>query len=232
MATLLPGTDATRVQTLVDLALQNDGFAPDITDDNPNNDEIGLLLDLWKDSNNNGVRDANEVVQQPLIVMVKSAALGDRVWHDVNADGIQNVGGDGAYTEQGIAGAVVRLVRDRDGDGDFTSAGEVLATTTTDADGNYVFKGLAPGLDYQVQFFTPTGFDAASPRQQGASRAPATRPTATARSPTSSCSRPANGTRRSTPASTSRSRSATSSGTTRTPTASRTSVRPGSAASA
>ena len=171
VATLLPGTDATRVQTLVDLALQNDGFAPDITDDNPNNDEIGLLLDLWKDSNNNGVRDANEVVQQPLIVMVKSAALGDRVWHDVNADGIQNVGGDGAYTEQGIAGAVVRLVRDRDGDGDFTSAGEVLATTTTDADGNYVFKGLAPGLDYQVQFFTPTGFDAASPRQQGASNA-------------------------------------------------------------
>ncbi len=171
VATLLPGTDATRVQTLVDLALQNDGFAPDITDDNPNNDEIGLLLDLWKDSNNNGVRDANEVVQQPLIVMVKSAALGDRVWHDVNADGIQNVGGDGAYTEQGIAGAVVRLVRDRDGDGAFTSAGEVLATTTTDADGNYVFKGLAPGLDYQVQFFTPTGFDAASPRQQGASNA-------------------------------------------------------------
>ena len=171
VATLLPGIDATRVQTLVDLALQNDGFAPDITDDNPDNDEIGLLLDLWKDSNNNGVRDANEVVQQPLIVMVKSAALGDRVWHDVNADGIQNVGGDGAYTEQGIAGAVVRLVRDRDGDGDFTSAGEVLATTTTDADGNYVFKGLAPGLDYQVQFFTPTGFDAASPRQQGASNA-------------------------------------------------------------
>ena len=171
VSTLLPGTDATRVQTLVDLALQNDGFAPDITDDNPNNDEIGLLLDLWKDSNNNGVRDANEVVQQPLIVMVKSAALGDRVWHDVNADGIQNVGGDGAYTEQGIAGAVVRLVRDRDGDGAFTSAGEVLATTTTDADGNYVFKGLAPGLDYQVQFFTPTGFDAASPRQQGASNA-------------------------------------------------------------
>jgi len=171
VATLLPGTDATRVQTLVDLALQNDGFAPDITDDNPNNDEIGLLLDLWKDSNNNGVRDANEVVQQPLIVMVKSAALGDRVWHDVNADGIQNVGGDGAYTEQGIAGAVVRLVHDRDGDGAFTSAGEVLATTTTDADGNYVFKGLAPGLDYQVQFFTPTGFDAASPRQQGASNA-------------------------------------------------------------
>ena len=37
--------------------------------------------------------------------------------------------------------------------------------------GNYVFKGLAPGLDYQVQFFTPTGFDAASPRQQGASEA-------------------------------------------------------------
>ncbi len=171
VATLLPGTDATRVQTLVDLALHNDGFAPDITDDNPDNDEIGLLLNLWKDSNGNGVRDANEVVQQPLIVMVKSAALGDRVWHDVNADGIQNVGGDGAYTEQGIAGAVVRLVRDRDGDGAFTSAGEILATTTTDADGNYVFKGLAPGLDYQVQFFTPTGFDAASPRQQGASNA-------------------------------------------------------------
>ena len=169
IATLLPGTDSSRVNTLVQLALQHDGFAPDITDDNPNNDKIGLLLNPWVDSNGNNVRDPGETAQQPLIVMVKSAALGDRVWHDVNGDGIQNAAADGTYTEQGIAGAVVHLVRDRDGDGAFTSPGEVLATTTTDANGNYVFKSLTPGLDYQVQFFLPAGFDAASPRQQGSS---------------------------------------------------------------
>ncbi len=167
VATQLPGTDSARVNTLVQLALQHDGFAPDITDNDPNNDEIGLLLNPWVDSNGNNLRDPGETAQQPLIVMVKSAALGDRVWHDANGDGIQNSAGDGTYTEQGIAGAVVHLVRDRDGDGAFTSPGEVLATTTTDANGNYVFKSLTPGLDYQVQFFLPAGFDAASPRQQG-----------------------------------------------------------------
>jgi len=96
---------------------------------------------------------------QPLLIETKAAKLGDFVWADSNADGIQNAG------EQGIANATVKLVRDMDGDGLFISANEVLATTTTDALGAYDFKGLTPGLNYQVLFTLPGGYDALSPRQ-------------------------------------------------------------------
>ncbi|WP_198320983.1 SdrD B-like domain-containing protein [Azohydromonas aeria] len=91
-------------------------------------------------------------------MQTQAAKLGNHVWHDLNANGIQDAG------EQGIAGATVQLVRDRNGDGRI-SADEVLGTTLTDASGYYSFKGLTPGLQYQVQFTQPTGFDAASPRQ-------------------------------------------------------------------
>ena len=60
--------------------------------------------------------------------------LGSTVWLDENGDGVQ--GAD----EAGIAGVEVQLMDD---------AGNVVATTTTDADGNYVFENLAPG-DYVV----------------------------------------------------------------------------------
>ncbi len=79
------------------------------------------------------------------------AALGDLVFEDRNADGLQDDG------EAGIAGATVKLL-DPDG--------TVLDTTTTDADGFYLFDNLPPG-DYQVMFVTPDGFDGVSPAGQG-----------------------------------------------------------------
>lgn len=93
----------------------------------------------------------------------------------MNADDIQNAHGGGAYTDPGVAGAVMLLVRDLDGDGAFTGAGEVLATPTTDADRDYAFKGLASGLDHEVEFFAPPD---STPRVR-AIRAAATRSTAT-----------------------------------------------------
>ena len=59
------------------------------------------------------------------------ASVGDRVWHDLNADGIQDSG------EPGIAGVSVQLF---DSDGN-----PVGSATTTDANGNYNFSGLQPG---------------------------------------------------------------------------------------
>ncbi|NJN72124.1 MAG: hypothetical protein HC799_04555 [Limnothrix sp. RL_2_0] len=87
--------------------------------------------------------------------LIELASLGDTVFHDRNADGIQDAG------EEGIAGATVELVGDVDGDGDIDTL-----TTTTDANGNYSFDGLTPG-DYTVNFSTPNGFTESSPANIG-----------------------------------------------------------------
>ena len=136
--------DMAKVNTLVNLALANDNFVPDV------GQAIGVIIDPVS---------ASGAHQQPLIIETQAAKLGDYVWDDKNANGLQ----DG--NESGILGAQVRLVRDMDGDGLFVTSGEVLATTTTDALGAYSFKGLTPGLSYQVQFTMPGNYDAFSPRQ-------------------------------------------------------------------
>ncbi|AFZ28073.1 conserved repeat protein [Cylindrospermum stagnale PCC 7417] len=83
--------------------------------------------------------------------LVQLARLGDRVWHDINANGIQDAG------EVGIAEAGVNLLN---------ASGNVIATTNTDADGLYSFSNLQPG-DYKVQFVQPNGFNGVSPVNQG-----------------------------------------------------------------
>lgn len=70
-----------------------------------------------------------------------TAQLGDRVWYDCNANGIQNSG------ESGVAHVTVNLL-------DATGT-TVLATTTTDSQGHYGFSSLNAGV-YQVQFIAPT----------------------------------------------------------------------------
>ncbi len=135
--------NAANIDALIAQALQHDGYVPGI------GDTIGVIVDPM----------AGSTHYQPLIVEMKAASLGDRVWHDANANGIQDAG------EEGIAGAIVNLVRDQNEDGDFNDAGEQLGTTTTDASGNYVFKGLTPSLNYQVTFSLPAGYDRVSPRQ-------------------------------------------------------------------
>ncbi len=142
-ASYLGAVDPASVDTLAALALTHQGYVPEA------GEKIGVVLDpIWA-----GVHE------QPQLIELRASALGDRVWDDRNGDGRQDA------DETGIAGATVKLVRDLDGDGAFTGPNEVLATTVTDASGAYVFKGLTPGLAYQVLFETPAGYDAASPRQ-------------------------------------------------------------------
>ncbi|NET14105.1 MAG: hypothetical protein F6K08_15315, partial [Okeania sp. SIO1H6] len=95
---------------------------------------------------------------QIVISEVELSKLGDFVFEDKNADGIQDNG------EEGIAGATVNLLADVDGDGTIEDD-EIIDTTTTDHDGNYEFTVIAG--DYKVQFETPDGFDMASPANQG-----------------------------------------------------------------
>ncbi|MGB5661351.1 MAG: SdrD B-like domain-containing protein, partial [Thermoanaerobaculia bacterium] len=62
------------------------------------------------------------------------ATIGDRVWLDEDGDGAQDAG------EPGLAGVTVNLV---------DSSGNIVATTTTAADGSYLFSGVPDG-DYTV----------------------------------------------------------------------------------
>jgi hypothetical protein len=71
-------------------------------------------------------------------------SIGDRVWNDVNGNGVQDSG------EAGTNGVTVQLLN---------SAGTVLATTTTSGNGNYTFSNLLTGT-YTVKIVTsslPTG---------------------------------------------------------------------------
>jgi hypothetical protein len=69
------------------------------------------------------------------------AALGDQVWRDTNGNGVQDAG------EPGVSNAVVHLT---------DCAGMTLRAATTDANGRYLFSGLAAG-SYKVCFTPPAG---------------------------------------------------------------------------
>ena len=70
-----------------------------------------------------------------------TGVIGDTVWFDANADGIQSGG-----NEYGISNVTVYLLADLNGDGGYV----VVTTAVTDASGCYQFSALPPG-DYKVQ---------------------------------------------------------------------------------
>ncbi|MBU2507166.1 MAG: choice-of-anchor A family protein [Bacteroidetes bacterium] len=76
------------------------------------------------------------------VICIPKASLGNRVWLDENGNGIQEIGEPGAADVQAIL---------------FTCAGELVATTATDASGLYLFSDLAPG-DYYVEFVLLWGY--------------------------------------------------------------------------
>ena len=78
---------------------------------------------------------------------VEPASLGNTVFFDNDRDGIQS------GSELGVTGVTVSLVSGGD-DGLISTTGDNPApvTTTTDANGEYSFTGLTPGVEYQVTF--------------------------------------------------------------------------------
>jgi uncharacterized repeat protein (TIGR01451 family) len=83
--------------------------------------------------------------------LYQTGSVSDFVWVDTNQNGIQDAG------EPGLAGVTVNL---------YDSADNLIATTTTDASGNYIFTGLTPG-DYYIEFVAPAGYNF-TPQDQGA----------------------------------------------------------------
>ncbi|MBN1177984.1 MAG: VCBS repeat-containing protein [Anaerolineae bacterium] len=82
--------------------------------------------------------------------LCQPAALGDFVWQDTNADGIQDAG------EPGLDGVTVQL---------YTGSGTLVASTTTAGGGAYSFTGLGPN-EYYLLFTAPAGYYL-SPQNQG-----------------------------------------------------------------
>ena len=76
------------------------------------------------------------------LVTLKTASIGDRVWEDMNYNGVQDTG------EAGLAGVTVNLL---------DASGSLVGTTTTNASGNYLFDQLEAG-DFKVQVVKPSGY--------------------------------------------------------------------------
>ena len=92
-----------------------------------------------------GVGEVNTTIDQGLYVPI---IVGDRVWYDVNANGLQDSG------EPGIVGVIVTLT------GTDGSGRPVSRTTTTGLNGLYLFDDLPPGT-YTVSVpsqVLPNGF--------------------------------------------------------------------------
>ncbi|RIL10424.1 hypothetical protein DCC79_08055, partial [bacterium] len=100
--------------------------------DGANPDSIGVILTLGQTK-----------VDQDFELQGRGA-IGDDVWVDVDQDGVRDAG------EPGIPSVTVRLYRDTDGTPGPSGGDTLVATTTTDADGQYLFTDVPAGVNYYV----------------------------------------------------------------------------------
>jgi protocatechuate 3,4-dioxygenase beta subunit len=77
-----------------------------------------------------------------LVGMFETAILGNKVWNDLNGDGVQQT------IEPGMNDVTAML---------FNGGGVQIDTTKTDSDGYYLFSGIKPG-NYSVKFLLPDSF--------------------------------------------------------------------------
>ncbi|MFC4261563.1 SdrD B-like domain-containing protein [Ferruginibacter yonginensis] len=88
------------------------------------------------------VNTINNDIDAGIYASTLRSSLGDRVWNDLNSDGLQTTG------EPGVAGVTVQL---------YNNVNVLLQTAVTDVLGNYVFNNLAAG-SYYIKVIAPTGF--------------------------------------------------------------------------
>jgi hypothetical protein len=123
---------------------QNQGDDTRDSDANPLTRVIGSVAPQ-------GRGEHNESYDFGLTQASGNAILGDRIWHDVDGDGLQGAG------EPGIAGVALSIAECND-DARLNCTGwRTLATATTNATGYYSFGSLAPN-HYLISFVPPAGY--------------------------------------------------------------------------
>ncbi|MGZ7210499.1 MAG: SdrD B-like domain-containing protein, partial [Methanobacterium sp.] len=128
-------------------------------DNTCNNEDKNLNRDnTCNNRDNNWNNNDNTCNNEPKCNTCKNATVGNRVWNDSNANGIQDP------SESGIEGITVNLWTNVN-----NAPGSIINTTTTDANGNYWFKNVIPGA-YWLQFLVPDALGEwiFSPQDQGA----------------------------------------------------------------
>jgi hypothetical protein len=119
----------------------NDNF---VTNPNPNDPNIMFIIE--------GISTAEDgscgTFEPPT---PPSTSLGDKVFLDIDQDGIQDLG------ENGVSGVTVDLL---------DCNGNQISTTITDGNGNYLFSDLDSDINYIVEFIPPINFFL-SPSNQG-----------------------------------------------------------------
>jgi len=83
-------------------------------------------------------------------IFIPQTALGDRVWDDLNVNGIQD------SNELGVSGVLVQLL-DNSGNSVIDATGTAVDPVYTNSSGNYYFSNLVPG-EYMVAFTLPSGY--------------------------------------------------------------------------
>lgn len=112
----------------------------------PNTEWMAFQLESEPDQNG----ESGGWVGNGVFAVVPTATLGDRVWEDVNGNGLQDAG------EPGIEGVTVNL---------YDLSDTLVTSTQTVAGGLYQFSDLPTG-DYVLEFGAPVGF-AHSPQHAG-----------------------------------------------------------------
>ena len=132
---LLPGTYTVTLAAPAGYFFSPQGNGTSATDSNANASGTAPAIILASGENNSSI-DAG---------LFQYGSISNFVWSDTNANGVQNGG------EAGIAGVTVSLT----GTDAFGNA--VNLSTSTDANGLYIFSNLVPGT-YTVSFGTPSGY--------------------------------------------------------------------------
>jgi hypothetical protein len=125
-----------------DEALDSDVLAPGIT--------AQVAINNSPNGFNYQVLDVGFIID-PLVP--NATSIGDFFWNDIDGDGVQDA------SEFGVPGITVELLN---------SGGTVIATTTTDLNGYYLFTNIPPNPNYRVRFSNiPPGYQISLKDQGG-----------------------------------------------------------------
>ncbi|MFG0247925.1 MAG: SdrD B-like domain-containing protein, partial [Phycisphaeraceae bacterium JB051] len=109
--------------------------------DGDTNDSSDIFMTRWAIGERLVSLDLGQNVTDINWANAKNGSIGDRVWLDLNRDGVQDA------SEVGVANVTVNLLDDQQ---------NVIETTITNEQGDYLFSHLAAG-DYIVQFVLEDG---------------------------------------------------------------------------